>query len=96
MKKLCFLLCALAATLSLHAQTLFTYGKNAVSVDEFMRAYNKNKTPVNDREKSLREYVDLYVNFKLKVQAAQDLPSTPLTRSGSTWPTSGPRLRKIT
>lgn len=57
----------------LHAQTLFTYGKNAVGVDEFLRAYYKNKTPVEDREKSLREYVDLYVNFKLKVQAARDL-----------------------
>ncbi|MEO6584115.1 MAG: peptidylprolyl isomerase, partial [Ferruginibacter sp.] len=49
------------------------YGKNAVGVDEFLRAYNKNITPVTDKEKSLKEYLDLYIDFKLKVQAAQEL-----------------------
>src|SRR5688572_24218122 len=73
MKTIYILLFIFSASFTSHAQTLFTYGKNAVSVDEFLRAYNKNKTPVTDREKSLRDYVDLYVNFKLKVQAAQDL-----------------------
>lgn len=55
------------------AQTLITYGNSSVSKDEFWRAYNKNKQVVGDKEKSLREYVDLYSNFKLKVKAAQDL-----------------------
>ena len=55
------------------SQTLFTYGNYAVSKDEFLSAYNKNKTPVADKEKSLREYLDLYSKFKLKVKAAQDL-----------------------
>ena len=73
MKKLYLLFFTLATAISVHSQTLFSYGKNVVTVDEFLRAYNKNKTPVTDREKSLRDYVDLYINFKLKVQAAQDL-----------------------
>ena len=73
MKRIYLLLFAITAAFAVQAQTLFTYGKHAVSVDEFLRAYNKNKTPVTDREKSIRDYVDLYVNFKLKVQAAQDL-----------------------
>lgn len=55
------------------SQTLFTYGTNEVSKDEFLRAYNKNKTPVADKEKSLREYLGLYSKFKLKVKAAIDL-----------------------
>ena len=38
-----------------------------------MKAYNKNKTPVIDKEKSLREYLDLYTKFKLKVKAAKEL-----------------------
>ncbi|MDB5202156.1 MAG: PpiC-type peptidyl-prolyl cis-trans isomerase [Ferruginibacter sp.] len=57
----------------IEAQTLITYGKNTVTKDEFLRAYNKNKPVVTDREKSLREYAELYSNFKLKVRAAQDM-----------------------
>jgi peptidyl-prolyl cis-trans isomerase SurA len=57
----------------LFSQTLFTYGTHAVTKDEFLRAYNKNKTVVTDKEKALREYLDLYIKFKLKVQAAKDI-----------------------
>ena len=55
------------------AQTLITYGKNTVSKEEFIRAYNKNKTKVDNKEKAIREYVGLYTNFKLKVKAAEEL-----------------------
>ncbi len=72
MKKI-FLVFAFAAfACSGIAQTLFTYGSNAVDKNEFIRAYNKNKTPVADKEKALREYLDLYVKFKLKVRAGLD------------------------
>lgn len=54
-------------------QTLFTYGTNQVSKEEFLRAYNKNKTPVADKAAALKEYLDLYTRFKLKVQAAKDI-----------------------
>lgn len=53
------------------AQTLFTYGGHAVSKDEFLKAYNKNKTPVSDKAASLREYLELYSRFKLKVKTAE-------------------------
>ncbi|MFZ4057778.1 MAG: foldase protein PrsA, partial [Ferruginibacter sp.] len=33
----------------------------------------KNKTPVLDKEKAYREYLDLYTKFKLKVKAAREL-----------------------
>lgn len=56
-----------------YSQTLFTYGNNPVSVNEFLKAYNKNKTETPDKEKALREYVDLYSKFKLKVKAAKDM-----------------------
>lgn len=55
------------------SQALFTYGTNAVSKEEFLRAYNKNKTPVTDKEKAYREYLDLYAKFKLKVKAAYEM-----------------------
>jgi peptidyl-prolyl cis-trans isomerase SurA len=73
MKKLLLLLTVTWFTNAVCAQTLFTYGNTAVDKAEFIRAYNKNKTPVNDKEKALREYLDLYVKFKLKVRAAMDL-----------------------
>ena len=54
------------------SQALFTYGSNEVNKEEFLRAYNKNKTEVINKEKSLREYLDLYSKFKLKVKAAKE------------------------
>ncbi|HSQ44545.1 MAG TPA: peptidylprolyl isomerase, partial [Ginsengibacter sp.] len=73
MKKL-FLFVAFILLISItYSQALFTYGNHSVSKDEFLRAYNKNKTPSADPEKAMREYLDLYTKFKLKVQAAKDM-----------------------
>jgi peptidyl-prolyl cis-trans isomerase SurA len=73
MKKV-FIVCAAALfTNTLFAQILFTYGKNETSKADFLRAYNKNKPSTTDKEKAMREYLDLYTNFKLKVKAAQEL-----------------------
>ena len=73
MKKFLLLFTFAALTTGAFSQTLFTYGNMAVDKDELVRAYNKNKTAVTDKEKSYREYLDLYVKFKLKVKAAKDL-----------------------
>ena len=73
MKNLFLLLVLIFGTLKGFSQTIFTYGGTAVGADEFLRAYNKNKLPVTDKEKSLREYIELYSKFKLKVQAAKEL-----------------------
>lgn len=59
-------------TSTLISQTLFTYGTHKVGKDEFLRAYSKNNIPVTDKEQSLKEYLDLYAKFKLKVKAAQE------------------------
>lgn len=55
-----------------YSQTLITYGNSTVDKAEFLRAYNRNKTAAADKEKALREYLELYTNFKLKVKAAQE------------------------
>jgi peptidyl-prolyl cis-trans isomerase SurA len=73
MKKIYLLLLLILGASTLFAQTLFSYGINTVSKDEFLRAYNKNKTPITDKEKSLREYLDLYSKFKLKVKVAEEM-----------------------
>jgi peptidyl-prolyl cis-trans isomerase SurA len=54
-------------------QTLFTLGSEAVSKAEFLRAYNKNIVTGKPTEKSYRDYLQLYIRYKLKVKAAYDL-----------------------
>jgi len=66
-----FMLLACAGT-HLRAQTLFTYGKHSVSKEEFLRAYNKNNTGNANTEKAYRDYLDLYIRFKLKVAAGYE------------------------
>jgi len=51
---------------------LMTIGNTKVSVAEFENVYHKNNTKEVD-QKSLGDYVDLFVNFKLKVKEAEEL-----------------------
>lgn len=66
-----FLLLVLSGT-CLSAQTLFTYGKHKVDKQEFLRAFHKNNTGDKSGQ-AIRDYLDLFIAFKLKVQAAKDL-----------------------
>ena len=68
---ICLVFVSITGTLA--AQPLFTYGNKSVSKEEFLKAFNKNNTYEKTNEKALREYLDLYTKFKLKVQAAYDL-----------------------
>jgi peptidyl-prolyl cis-trans isomerase SurA len=68
-----FLLITIASSIAVSAQNLFTYGPKSVSKEEFLKAYSKNNTSTELSEKSLREYLNLYIPFKLKVQAAYDM-----------------------
>lgn len=71
MKKLTFSILLLTG-LNASAQTLFTYGTKSVSKDEFLRQFNRNLNPDEDKNKALQEYLPLYINYKLKVQDAYD------------------------
>ncbi|HEX4852416.1 MAG TPA: peptidylprolyl isomerase, partial [Puia sp.] len=55
------------------AQTLFTYGSQQVSKQEFLQAYKKNNTNGKATAKSYKDYLDLYTRYKLKVKAAYDM-----------------------
>lgn len=61
-----------AASNPVKAQTLFTYGTHSVSKNEFLKAFNKNPDTSGDKQQKLQEYLDLYINFRLKLQAAYD------------------------
>ena len=52
---------------------LITIGGNEVTLSEFENIYHKNNDAQLADPKSLDEYVKLFVNFKLKVKAAEDL-----------------------
>lgn len=63
---------------SLHAQkkqeVLFTVDKQPVYSDEFLRVFNKNRDIVEEENrKSIDEYLDLYINYKLKLRQAYSL-----------------------
>ena len=59
--------------LGLSAQTLITYGGQEISKNEFLKAYRKNNSKSKPTEKSYRQYLELYIRYKLKVRAAMDL-----------------------
>jgi peptidyl-prolyl cis-trans isomerase SurA len=61
----------LLISFSLSAQTIFHYGKDSVSVKEFLKAYNKNKTNVRT-EKAFRDYLNLYIASRLKIKEAKE------------------------
>ena len=50
---------------------LMTINGNPVSKSEFEYIYNKNNSNNVLDKKTLEEYVDLFVNFKLKVEEAK-------------------------
>jgi peptidyl-prolyl cis-trans isomerase SurA len=76
-KQILFIILAFIIANSAFAQkdeTLFTVGSTPVSVSEFEYIYKKNNgTNAIFSEASLREYLDLYANFKMKVQRAKDV-----------------------
>lgn len=74
MRKLTLICTILLLTNTVFAQTLFTYGGAPVDKKEFIRVYEKNainKAPDYSAE-ALREYLDLYSLFKMKVKEAEE------------------------
>ncbi len=63
-----------ALAVSGNAQTLFSYGSNPVSKEEFLRVYQKNNAQKKPdySEKSVTEYLDLYALFRMKVKEAEN------------------------
>jgi len=81
------LLILIIASNALTAQEapLFTYDKNPVYRSEFEHVYKKNNQNESELHtaKSVEEYLDLYINFKLKVKEAEEegLAETPAFKS---------------
>jgi peptidyl-prolyl cis-trans isomerase SurA len=55
-------------------RVLLTIAGEDVTVDEFMHVFNKNNLNTEDNtQEAIREYLDLYINFRLKVMEAEEM-----------------------
>lgn len=50
-----------------------TIGDKKITLDEFERIYNKNNNSITANQQTPEEYLDLFINFKLKVMEAEKL-----------------------
>ena len=73
-----FLLCLLKNPSE--AQTIFSYGNKKVSKQEFINSFHKNNIDTNDKKIAVENYLNLFIRFKLKVQAAYDMKLDTLQR----------------
>ena len=73
MKKTIFAVAALMAAITINAedQVLMTIDGKPVMASEFMYIYEKNNREATLDPKTMDEYLDLFVNFKLKVAEAE-------------------------
>jgi peptidyl-prolyl cis-trans isomerase SurA len=72
-KKIWFVIIGSIMIMTASSQTLFTYGGQPVDAKEFIRAFNKNnQASSSNKSKAMRDYLELYINSKLKVQEAID------------------------
>ena len=74
MKKFLFsalVLCASMCTFAQEDQVLMTIAGKPIMVSEFMYIYEKNNQENSIEKKTMQEYLDLFVNFKLKVAEAE-------------------------
>lgn len=81
--KLFFLLTILCMMETTQAQTLFSYGSKSVDAKEFIRSYRKNATGTETDSSAVRSYLEPFIRYKLKVQAALDLKMDTLANQRS-------------
>ncbi|MDO1500158.1 peptidylprolyl isomerase [Winogradskyella maritima] len=71
---LLFLLTSLSGVSQSSDTILLTVEKDDISVEEFLRVYKKNLDLVQDEsQKSIDGYLDLFINYQLKLQEAKQL-----------------------
>ena len=68
---LCIVNCALCINLKAQDEVLMTINGEPITKSEFEYIYNKNNSDNAIDKKTLDEYVELFVNFKLKVAEAK-------------------------
>ncbi|MFI5194329.1 MAG: peptidylprolyl isomerase [Chitinophagales bacterium] len=72
MKNVVLIVFLLCCSQTFFGQAIAWYGNHQISRDEFLSAYRKNNTNAKATDQSYREYLNLYIRYRLKVQAAYD------------------------
>jgi len=54
-------------------EILMTIGDKEITLDEFERIYNKNNNAISNNPQTPEEYLDMFINFKLKVLEAEKM-----------------------
>jgi peptidyl-prolyl cis-trans isomerase SurA len=54
-------------------QALVHYGNKTITREEFLTAFRKNNAHLRPTDRAYREYLNLYIRYRLKVQAAYDM-----------------------
>jgi peptidyl-prolyl cis-trans isomerase SurA len=76
MKKTLLFICFTVSLFAICAQNmndiLFKVGDESVTATEFVNTFNKNNSLEKATEKEVRDYLDLYISFKLKVRDGFD------------------------
>ncbi len=73
MKKISLSTLAVVFSLLTTAQEVVTFGNEKVSLDEFTSVFYKNNNKTEITKEYLDNYMDLFINFKLKVTQASEL-----------------------
>jgi peptidyl-prolyl cis-trans isomerase SurA len=73
MKNVVLIFLLLFNSSSFFGQTLVRFGNQTISRDEFLSAFRKNNSKVKATDKAYRDYLNLYIRYRLKVQAAFDM-----------------------
>jgi peptidyl-prolyl cis-trans isomerase SurA len=75
MKKVCLIISVLFVLCSMHhvsaQKSLLVINGEEISTEEFMSVYMKNNTSKSATKAEIDEYLDLYINFRLKVAEAK-------------------------
>lgn len=66
-------LCAGVLFAQNNSDVLVKVGKENITKEAFLNAYQKNNSLEKASEQDLREYLDLFVNYRMKVQEAEEL-----------------------
>lgn len=67
---LCFIFCISLAFAQLQQNVLLTVNGKETTAEEFLSLFKKNNVNKDFNEVDLREYLELYLNFRLKVEEA--------------------------
>ena len=67
-----FLLLFCMTGMTAQSQTLFTYGNKKVDKNAFLEAFKKSPSSGGSRQEQIKNYLNLYIDYKLKLQSALD------------------------